>query len=138
MWISGNRWWHGVVDKGCGNQLFDYATIIPLLSYQPPEHKPAKTRPQQKSITTSSPNKAPSFLTVDGGGAKLGGLPRSNSSEKGGVSGLPRSSSNDGKSKVSVHDQATRIGMSKSLSPRGDDEPLRYFIFLFLSCYLLF
>jgi hypothetical protein len=134
VWISGNCWWHGVVDKGCGNQVFDYATVVPLLQshqpHQPMEQKPNKTRPLPKSTNTSvmgsSPSKPPSFLTVDGGGAKL---PRSNSSDKGGMGGLPRSTSNDGK-KISVQEQATRNVMSKSLPPRGEDEAPRYSFFI--------
>lgn len=132
VWISGNCWWHGVVDKGCGNQVFDYATVIPLLQshqpHQPAQQKPTKTRPQPKSTTTTSssvtgtsPSKPPpSFLTVDN--AKL---PRSNSNDKG--LGLTRSTSNDGKSKLSVQEQGTRNAMSKSLPPKGEEEPPRYY-----------
>lgn len=46
--IAGSCWWRGKLERGCGNQVFDYATIIPLLppaSYQASQIQPPPSEP---------------------------------------------------------------------------------------------
>lgn len=112
VWVGGNCWWRGSVEKGCGNQLFDYATIIPLIQpepslsnqpyqpHQPVQQKPDKQRPYPKK------GPPPSFLTVDGGAGPGRGS---------GII-LPRSTSNDGKKPM----QEPSRSMTRSLPPKAD------------------
>ncbi len=82
VWISGELWWRGVVERGCGNQVFDYATTIPLVypqQSQPslqqlkPTKKPhsSKTMPQSSIQRPTIPEEKPPILR-SGSNTKLG------------------------------------------------------------------